>query len=140
WGITAGMGDVADCYVEEFESPSSARYRTPEGWAEASEVIERIEVRDRPAVEERVLITRHGPVVSPALRGERRAIALRSSVVEGSDIATPFVALSGARTFEEANRAIDAWPGTTFNFILASHEEAGTVGHIGYRMVGQVPA
>src|SRR5690606_25272115 len=44
WGITAGMADVADCYIEEFESPSSTRYRTPDGWAEASEVVERIEV------------------------------------------------------------------------------------------------
>lgn len=140
WGITAGMGDVADCYVEEFETPSSARYRTPDGWAEASEVIERIEVLGGPAVEERVLVTRHGPVVSPALRGERRAIALRSSVVEGRDIASPFVALSRARSFEEANQAIDAWPGTTFNFILAGDDGAGTDGHIGYRLVGQVPA
>jgi len=134
WGITAGMADVADCYIETFESPSSRRYRTPEGWAEADEVIERIEVLDGDTVEERVLVTRHGPVVSPALRGESRAIALRSSVVEGRDIATPFVALSRASTFAEANAAIDGWPSTTFNFVLASTE-----GDIGYRFVGQVP-
>lgn len=134
WGITAGMADVADCYIETFESPTSARYRTPEGWAEAAEVIERIDVRDAEAVEERVLVTRHGPVVSPALRGERRAIALRSSVVEGQDIATPFIALSLSSTFAQANRAVDGWPSTTFNFVLAS-----TDGHIGYRFVGQVP-
>ena len=134
WGITAGMADVADCYIETFEAPTSARYRTPEGWAEASEVQERIEVRDGEAVEERVLVTRHGPIVSPALRGERRAIALRSSVVEGEDIATPFIALSLSSTFAQANRAVDGWPSTTFNFVLAS-----TDGHIGYRFVGQVP-
>ncbi len=134
WGITAGMADVADCYIEEFESPSSRHYRTPEGWADADEVVERIEVLGGAAVEERVLVTRHGPVVSPALRGESRAIALRSSVVEGEDIATPFIALSRASTFAEANAAVDGWPGTTFNFVLAS-----TDGHIGYRFVGQVP-
>ncbi|MQC17968.1 MAG: penicillin acylase family protein [Chloroflexi bacterium] len=134
WGITAGMADVADCYIETFEAPSSTRYRTPDGWAEATEVVERIEVRDAEAIEERVLVTRHGPVVSPALRGERRAIALRSSVVEGQDIATPFIALSLSSTFAQANRAVDGWPSTTFNFVLAS-----TDGHIGYRFVGQVP-
>ncbi|MGE3962274.1 MAG: penicillin acylase family protein [Dehalococcoidia bacterium] len=135
WGITAGMADVADCYVEEFETPASRRYRTPDGWAEADERVERIEVLDGDAVEERVLVTRHGPVVSPALRGESRAIALFSSVVSDGDIATPFLALSRATTFAEAERAVDGWPGTTFNFILAS-----TDGHIGYRFTGQVPA
>lgn len=141
WGITAGMADVADCYVEEFESSSSRRYRTPGGWAEARELVERIEVLGGETVEERVLLTRHGPIISPALRGETRAIALHSSVVEedpergGGDIATPFIALSRASTFAEANAAIDKWPGTTFNFVLAS-----TDGHIGYRFVGEVPA
>ncbi len=134
WGITAGMADVADCYIETFEAPTSRRYRTPDGWAEAAEVVERIPVRDGDAIEEHVLVTRHGPVVSPALRGERRAVALRSSVVEGLDIATPFIGLSLASTFAQANRAVDGWPSTTFNFVLAS-----TDGHIGYRFVGQVP-
>lgn len=135
WGITAGMADVADCYLEEFESPSSVRYRTPEGWAEATEVVERIDVLGEPAVEERVLITRHGPVISPALRGEQRAIALRSSVVEGGDLASPFIALWRASTLAAAERAVDGWPSTSFNFILAS-----TDGRVGYRFAGQVPS
>lgn len=134
WGITAGMADIADCYIEEFESPSSTRYRTPEGWADAEVLTERIEVRGGDAVEERVLVTRHGPVIGPALRGEARAIALHTSVVDGGEIAGPFIRLSGAKSFAEASHAVESWPGTTFNFILASTE-----GHIGYRFVGQVP-
>ena len=134
WGITAGMADVADCYIEEFESPSSTRYRTPEGWAEAEVLTEHIDVLDRDAVEERVLVTRHGPVIGPALAGEKRAIALHTSVVEGGEIAGPFIRLSGASSFDDAIRAVESWPSTTFNFILAS-----TDGHIGYRFVGQVP-
>lgn len=137
WGITAGMADVADCYIEEFEAPSSNRYRTPEGWVEATEVVERIEVLGAASVDERILLTRHGPVVGPALRGEWRAIALRSSAVEGGDIASPFLALSRAATFDEAFGAIESWPGTTFNVVLASNE--GAHGRIGYRFVGEVP-
>ena len=135
WGITAGMADVSDCYIEEFESPTSLRYRTPQGWAEASTLTERINVLGREPVEEHIAVTRHGPVVSPALRGESRAIALNSSVVTGEDIATPFIALSRAASFGQAERAVDGWASTTFNFILAS-----TDGHIGYRFAGQVPA
>ncbi len=134
WGVTAGMADVSDCYVEEFDTQDRRRYQTPAGWAHAEEVTERIVVQGAPPTEERVLVTRHGPVVSPAFPGERRAIALRTTVTEGGDIATPFVALWRAASLVEAERAIDEWPGTTFNFILASTED-----RVAYRFVGQVP-
>ena len=133
WGITAGMADVSDCYIEEFEVPGSRRYRTPDGWAEAEEIVERIEVLGADAVDERVLVTRHGSIVSPAI-GDTRAIALRSTVVEGGDTASPFLTLAGARSFDEAETAAASWPGATFNFVLASTE-----GTIGYRFAGQVP-
>ena len=133
WGITAGMADVADCYVEEFECRESRRYRTPDGWAEAEEVLEVIEVLGGEAVDERILVTRHGPVVSPAI-GDGRAIALRSSVVEGGDMASPFLGLARAASLDEAESALDGWPGATFNFVLAS-----TGGGIGYRFAGRVP-
>ncbi len=135
WGITAGMADVADCYIEEFESPDSLRYRTRDGWAEAATLTERIAVLGRDAIDERVVVTRHGPIVSPALRGESRAIALHTSVVTGEDIATPFLALFQAANLDQAEQAIERWSSTTFNFILAT-----TDGHIGYRFAGQVPA
>src|SRR5690606_30111776 len=131
---TAGMADVSDCYVEEFDPQAPRRYRTPSGWTEAEEILERIEVLDAAPVEERVLVTRHGPVVSPALRGETRAIALRSTVVEGRDIATPFVSLWFSRGLDEAQRAVESWPGTTFNFVFATVED-----RVGYRFVGDVP-
>lgn len=134
WGVTAGMADVSDCYVEEFALDGGSRYRVPGGWAQAEEVVERIEVMGDEPVEEHVLVTRHGPVVSPALEGERRAIALRSTVLEGRDVATPMVALWRASTFDEANAIIDGWPGTTFNWVLASVED-----RIAYRFAGDIP-
>jgi penicillin G amidase len=134
WGLTAGMADVSDCYVEEFDPREPSRYRTPDGWATAEVRAERFEILGEPAVTEQVLVTRHGPVVSPALRGERRAIALRSTVVEGSDVASPFVALWHANGIDEARRAISEWPGTTFNFILADRDD-----RVAYQFAGQVP-
>lgn len=134
WGVTAGMTDVADCYIEEFEANGSTRYRTPAGWAQAEVILERIEVQGAPAVEERVLVTRHGPVVSPAFPGEQRAIALRTTVTEGIDLATPFTSLWTATGLDEAEQALGHWSGTTFNFILASRED-----RIAYRLAGGVP-
>ncbi|MEX2445781.1 MAG: penicillin acylase family protein [Dehalococcoidia bacterium] len=134
WGITAGMADVSDCFVEELDPASPGRYRTPGGWADLEERVEHILVRDAPAVQERVQVTRHGPVIGPALGEERRAIALRSTALEPGDLARPFFALARAGSVAEAEAAVGAWPGTTFNFVFADVD-----GHIGYRMAGRVP-
>ncbi len=134
WGITAGMADVADCYVESFDPEAPRQYRTPEGWLEAEEVVERIHVRGAASVDERVLITRHGPVVGPALHGESRAIALRSTALEPGDLIESFFGILRAHRVEEFTAALDHWPGTTFNFVFADRD-----GRTGYRFAGRVP-
>lgn len=134
WGITAGMADVADCYVERVDPTDPARYLTPEGWQTGRTRIERILVRDGDAVEERVLETRHGPVVGPALPGETRAIALRCTALEDGDLATPFLAMLRSGTPAAFESALALWPGATFNFVWAARS-----GAIGYRMAGSVP-
>ncbi len=135
WGITAGMADVADCYVERVDPEDPTRYLTPEGWQTGRTRIERILVRGAEAVEERVLETRHGPVLGPALPGESRAIALRCTALEDGDLATPFLAMLRAGTPRAFEDALALWPGATFNFVWAARS-----GSIGYRMAGSVPA
>ena len=134
WGITAGMADVSDCFIEEFDPADPLRYRTTDGWATAEERVERIDVRDAETIEARVLVTRHGPVVSPTIAGESRAIALRSTALEPGDLVAPFLAMARARDLGEFEQAIEGWPGTTFNFVFADVQN-----RVGYRMVGRVP-
>ena len=134
WGITAGMADVSDCFVETCDPTDPRRYRTPEGWAVAEERIERIAVRGEPTVEERVLVTRHGPVIGPVLAGEERAIALRSTGLESGDIVSAFLAIERATNIDGFERAIEDWPGATFNFVFADVGD-----RVGYRMAGRVP-
>ena len=134
WGITAGMADISDCFVEEFDPEDDSRYRTPDGWATVEERIERIPVRDGVTLDERVRITRHGPIVSAAMAGEHRAIALRSTALEPGDLVEPFLAMARARDIDDFERAVEGWPGTTFNFVFADVQN-----RVGYRMVGRVP-
>lgn len=135
WGVTAGMADVADCYIETIDPARPTRYRTPDGWVEGRLRTERIAVRDGESVEEQVLETRHGPVIGPALAGETRAIALRTTVLEDGDSLAPLLAMARAHTVEAFEAALARWPGATFNFAFAS-----VAGQIGYRLAGQVPA
>jgi penicillin amidase len=134
WGITAGMADVSDCFVEEVDPIDPSRYRTPDGWAHVEERVERIAVRDGETQQERVRVTRHGPIVSPSLPGETRAIALRSTALEPGDLVRPFLAMGRARDLDAFEQAIEGWPGTTFNFVFADVQN-----RVGYRMVGRVP-
>src|SRR6185437_11071897 len=45
WNITHAMADTQDLYIEWFDAAEPARYRTPDGWAEAERHVETIEVR-----------------------------------------------------------------------------------------------
>lgn len=134
WGITAGLADVADIYVETMRPNSPTEYLTPDGWARAEIVIETIEVAGGRAVEEPVLITRHGPVIEPAVPGEDQALALRCTALEPGDIVAPFIALWHASDLDEFEEALDGWPGSTFNFVVATNED-----RVAYRLAGQVP-
>ena len=135
WGVTAGMADVSDCYLETIDPEDPGRYRTHEGWARGRVRVEHIAVRDGETVEERVLETRHGPIIGPAQSGDGRAIALRSTALEGGETLGPLLDLNRARSLDELDSAIARWPGATFNFVLASRD-----GRLGYRLAGSIPA
>jgi penicillin amidase len=133
WGLTAGFADVADCFIETVDPADPRRYRTPSGWAEATERLERIEVRGGDPVELRVLETRHGPIVEGGV-GQDRAIALRCTALEAGDVVSPFLGMLRARTVAEFRQALDRWHGATFGFVFAYVD-----GSIGQQLAGSVP-
>ncbi len=100
WGVTASMVDGDDLFVEKVNPDNPSQYAVEDGWADGEVVREEIKVRgrSRPVVEE-VLITRHGPVISPAIKGETRTLALRSVVLERSHQNRGNLMLMGARNW-----------------------------------------
>lgn len=134
WGITAALADVSDCYIETINPTDPMRYLTPDGWAIGRTRIERIHVRGGETVEERVLETRHGPIISPTIIGETRAVALRSTAIEPGDPLAPVLELCRATTVEDFDQAVGKRPGVPFNYIYACSD-----GRIGYRMSGSIP-
>ena len=133
WGATAGLAATQDVYVEEFE-PGTNRYRTPDGWAEAEEVVERIEVRGHPTETERVRITRHGPVISPVVRGVKHVLALRSTVLEPAHAGATMIDLLTVRTVQEFRSAVSSY--SDFNLMVAYADVDGLAG---MQMAGSVP-
>mgnify|MGYP003348112798 CR=1 FL=1 len=132
--VTAGLADVSDLYVETLNPEQPTQTRTPDGWRTGRSRIERIEVRGGEPVEEHVLETRHGPVISPVVPGESRVLALRCTGLEPGDPLGPVLDLCRATNVEAFDDAVSRRPGVTFNYIYAHR-----AGRIGYRMSGSIP-
>jgi penicillin amidase len=135
WGITNTMTDGDDLFVEQINPANPRQYDCEGKWVDGDLVREEIRVRGRrePVVEE-VLVTRHGPIISPSIPGESRALALRTIVAEPSQHSQAVVLLNRAGSWEGFREALRQWPAPAQNFVYADVE-----GNIGYQMAGLVP-
>ena len=81
-----------------------------------------------------MLITSHGPVISPAIKGETRTLALRTVANEPSHQVRQQLMLMGARDWGEFREALGDWPFPSLNFAYADVD-----GNIGYQLAGLTP-
>ncbi len=135
WGITASAVDQQDLYVIHVNPENSRQYRYQGRWREGEVAFEPIWVRGRnePVLEE-VLLTHHGPVISPAIDGESRALALRSVCVESVALIRAGQRLMVAENWDEFRDALREWSSPGLNFVYADVD-----GNIGYQLAGFVP-
>jgi penicillin amidase len=137
WGVTAGLADVQDLYVERFDPDDPRRYRYQGAWRPAEVVREVIRVRGwrEPAVEE-VLVTHHGPIITPTpvLPGEDRALALRSFLNEDGFEPSVLLRLNRARDWDEFRAVLADWVAPPLSFVYADVD-----GNIGFQFAGKVP-
>lgn len=150
WGVTNGMHDVQDLYIERFDpaDPAGRRYEFQGNWEEAELVREAIAVRERPRSDRmrvetmEVRVTRHGPIVNDLIppatgangRDAEQPLAMRWTALEPGTLARSVLAVNRARDWEEFRAALADWTVPTQNFVYADVD-----GHIGYALGGAVP-
>jgi penicillin amidase len=133
WGVTAGLIDDTDLFRERI-GPDGTSVREGEEWVPCKIREEAIAVKGAPSVTERVLVTRRGPIISPALKDppaealSLRAIWLDSRPVRG------LMAIHKARNFDEARKILSQWPATSQNVVYADAK-----GNIGWQLMGTAP-
>ncbi len=68
WGMTLAYTDAEDLFVERFDPDDATRYRFGDGWRTATRIEEKIIVKglSEPLLEP-VIITHHGPIISPVV-------------------------------------------------------------------------
>jgi penicillin amidase len=135
WGMTNVGADVQDIYIEKINPENPYQYRYEDRWEDMEVIIEEIEVkgRDEPEICE-VLITRHGPIITPVLEGVERPLALRWIGHEPGRVTKGALLLNRARNWEEFLEAMRCWDLPSQNFVYAD-----VMGNIGYFMAGKIP-
>ena len=130
WGFTNVGPTVEDDFIEEFNG--QGQYKTPAGWVDAQHRAETIHVKGKPDVTLDVVTTRHGPIITELLPGERRKVALRWTLQDGEGLV--FFDVNSAHNWEEFRKAFSNFVAPGQNVMYADVE-----GHIGYQSTGRVP-
>ena len=132
WGFTNLGPDVQDLFVEQV-SPSG-QVATPEGWQEPKKAHEVIHVKGKPDDVFDVLVTRHGPIITPTLKNENRQLALQWTIHDPTALKIPFLEINSARNWQEFRAAFSNFAGPSQNVVYADVD-----GHIGYQATGRIP-
>lgn len=132
WGFTNLSPDVQDLFIEQFDN--SGNVATPQGWQAPQKVHEVIHVKGRPDDVFDVIVTRHGPIITPILRAETRQLALQWTIYDPSIITSPFLEVNSARNWQEFRAALSKFASPAQNAVYADVN-----GHIGYQATGKIP-
>jgi penicillin G amidase len=132
WGYTSLYGDTQDLYVEQTNGQGD--YLSADGWHPLDKVRERIKVRFGNDVVVEVESTDHGPLITPLLPHEGRAISLRWSAYDPKVGGFPLYDLNAASNWADFRKAVSTWWGPTLNMVYADDQ-----GHIGYQATGAMP-
>ena len=132
WGITAGMVDNTDLFIEEL-GPDGRSVREDDRFVDCDVREEVIQVKGGRDLVEQVVVTSRGPIIGPAVYGSEAAISIRATWLDPRPI-RGLLTVQHARSFEEFRRAFEQWPLMSLNLVYAD-----TSGTIGWQMVGEAP-
>ena len=132
WGFTNLGPNVEDLYIEKFND--KGEYLTPQGWVQPEHRTEIIRVKGKPEVNVDVEVTRHGPIISDVIPGEKRKLALKWIIYDPQAAGAPFFAVDSAKNWQDFRAAFSHFGAPGQNVVYADVE-----GHIGYQATGLVP-
>ncbi len=134
WGFTNLGPNVEDLYVEKFND--RGEYLTPQGDAKQPEHRkEIIRVKGKPEINLDVVVTRHGPIITPIVPGESRQLALKWTIYDSDYGEHPvFRSEFGPQLGKSFAPRLPDFAAPGQNVVYAD-----TDGNIGYQATGRVP-
>jgi penicillin amidase len=135
WGMTLAFIDCEDLYLEKMDSDQGTKYFFRGEWLPADVIEEVIPVKGKAQPHlEKVIVTRHGPIISDVVGQPNLRLAVRSMALRPSPSLTGWLNLNKAGNWDEfvlAMRQIEA-PQLSVSY-------ADIEGNIGYWMTGRAP-
>ncbi len=132
WGITAGMVDNTDLFIEEM-GPDGRSVREIDGFVPCEVRKEVIHVKGDADVVEEVVVTPRGPIVGPALDDEIGSVSLRATWLDPRPV-EGLLKVHRSQSFEQFRRHFEKWPFLSLNMVYAD-----TSGTMGSQLVGEAP-
>ena len=132
WGVTAGLVDNTDLFLEEI-GPDGASVRQGDEFVPCEVIEEEIEVKGMEPVMDRVLVTERGPIIGSAFPSVDEAISMSATWLEPERVGNLFDTRL-ATTVDEFRAALANWHGPSLNVVCAD-----VSGSIAWQMVGQAP-
>ncbi|HEV3234243.1 MAG TPA: penicillin acylase family protein [Candidatus Dormibacteraeota bacterium] len=135
WGLVNSGVSIQGLYVERFNPNNPMQFDDGGHWEDAVRFREVIRVRGGEPVTEDVLVTRRGPVISPAIDGNHPPLSLRWVGTDSEIDSHGWVMrLNRARDWRSFRAAVGTMASPSLAVTYADVE-----GNIGYRMSGFIP-
>jgi penicillin amidase len=135
WSFTYAYADTQDLFVEHQDPTDLRRYEYQGRFEAATFIREAIAVKGRsdPVLVD-VAVTRHGPIITGVLPGQRAQVSLRWSALDATKTVDAVMAMDRARSIDDFRRAAADFSGAALSACVAD-----VTGHIGYLLVGRLP-
>lgn len=137
WGVTNGMIDDVDFYLEKMHPDSADLYWSGQTWQKLYVTEEEITVRGDEPVSFQIRKTRNGPIISafhPAIRDSQQVVSMRWTGQDVSDDLLAILRVNQAHDWETFTEALKQLHVPAQNYLFASVD-----GDIGYHLAGAVP-
>ncbi len=135
WSFTYAETDTQDLFVERQDPTDLRRFEYQGRFEPATFIRESITVKGRadPVIVD-VAVTRHGPIITPVVTGEKAQLALRWSALDATKTFDAVRGIDRARSFDEFRSAAADFSGAALSACYAD-----TAGHTAYLLVGRLP-
>jgi penicillin amidase len=132
WGITAGLIDNTDLFLEEI-GPDGRSVRRGETFVDCAVRRETINVQGDDSITIEVLETDRGPIVGPAFEGEFGAISMSATWFEAGDLGA-VLDVGRFRSFDDLHEGFRGWSSVPLNVAYAD-----ATGTVGWQLIGSAP-
>ncbi len=138
WGFTNGFPDVQDLYIEHIRSrpDGTVEYEFEGQWQPAVVRSETIQVKGSQPVVEKVIHTRHGPIINQLLQGVQNEapLALKWTAYDPGNMMKALHDMNHAQSCLEFREALRNWTVPVQNMVYADVQ-----GNIAYSYPGHIP-